>query len=139
MKPQADHKVLKNFFDYDQTELDFSEVTYNVGNHDKDYCIDVILKYFRKYGFPYYTITEDEKYKHMKQLCKFSTKDILKEDDRIEQTMHALRLAWSYFPHSWEVQCGKSKMSPMGVFNSQYQTFDQRPLSIYMILMVAMV
>ncbi len=118
MKSQVDHKVLGNFFDYDQTELDFSEVTYNVGNHDKAYCVDVILKYFRKYGFPYYTVTEDEKHKHLKQLRKFDTNDILKEDDRIEQTMHALRLAWSYFPHSWDVQCGKSKLSPMGVFES---------------------
>ena len=117
-KSQVNHKVLGNFFDYDQTELDFSEVTHNVGNHDKDYCIDIILKYFRKYGFPYYTVTEDEKHKHMKQLCKFDTSDILKEDDRIEQTMHALRLAWSYFPHSWEVQCGTSKMSPMDVFDN---------------------
>ena len=76
MKSQVDHKVLGNFFDYDQTELDFSEVTHNVGNHDKDYCIDIILKYFRKYGFPYYTVTEDEKHKHMKQLSKFDTEDI---------------------------------------------------------------
>ena len=113
MKSQVNHKVLGNFFDYEKSELDFSEVTHNVSNHDKDYCIDVILKYFRKYGFPYYTITEDEKHKHFKQLFKFETNQILKEDDRIEQTMHALRLAWSYFPHSWEVQCGNSKMSPM--------------------------
>ena len=39
MKSQVDHKVLGNFFDYDQTELDFSEVTYDVGNHNKDYWV----------------------------------------------------------------------------------------------------
>ena len=118
MKSQVDHKVLGNFFDYDQTELDFSEVTHNVSNHDKDYCIDVILKYFRKYGFPYYTVTEDEKYKHMNQLSKFDTNELLKEDDRIEQTMHALRLAWTYFePHFWNVPCGNAKMTPWEMFH----------------------
>jgi len=117
LKTQVNHKILGNFFKYDQAELDFSEVTYDVSIHDKEYCVAVILKYFRQYGFPYYTVTDIERYKHMKQLCEFDTDNILKDDDRIEQTMHTLRLAWSYFPHSWEVKCGKSKMSPMDVFN----------------------
>ena len=51
MKSQVDHKVLGNFFDYDQTELDFSEVIHNVSNHDKDYCIDVILNILENMDF----------------------------------------------------------------------------------------
>ena len=30
--------------------------------------------------------------------------------------MHCLRLAWTYFPHFWEVRCGGAKMSPMEIF-----------------------
>ena len=31
--------------------------------------------------------------------------------------MHCLRLAWTYFPHFWEIRCGSAKQSPMEIFN----------------------
>ena len=41
----------------------------------------------------------------MRKLQKFDIDTIL-DGDKIVQTMHGLRLAWTYFPHFWEVKCG---------------------------------
>ena len=115
MKNQVDYKKLGEFVDYDDLYLEFEKVTNNIQNIDIEYGIDIIFKYYRKYGFPHYTIREEEKHEHMRKLKKFDVKTIF-EDDKIIQTMHALRLAWSYFPHFWNVRCGNSKMSPMETY-----------------------
>ena len=44
----------------------------------------------------------------------FSSSDEI--DNKIIQTMHGLRMAWTYFPHFWEVQCGNAKLTPMETF-----------------------
>ena len=113
MKTNVNYKVLGKFFDYDKEELEFDEVIRSTSDPDIDLdnAIDVIFNHYRKNGFPHYTITEEEKYKHMKKLIKFDHTTII-DDDKIIQTMHALRLAWTYFePHFWKVKCGNAKMS----------------------------
>ena len=80
-----------------------------------DDTIDCVFQYYRDYGYPYMTITDEEKQEHMKKLQKFDYESIFIGKD-LKQTMNGLRLAWSYFPHAMEVKCGNSKMSPMDNF-----------------------
>ncbi|MBC8428441.1 hypothetical protein H8D04_01015 [bacterium] len=113
---RTDYSTLGNFLDYDADDLEFERVTNNIDTVDIDYGVEVIFKYYRKHGFPHYKIREDEKHSHMRKLRKFDVSTIF-EDKKIVQTMHALRLAWSYFPYFWEIQCGNSMNSPMETFN----------------------
>ena len=44
----------------------------------------------------------------MRKLQKFDVDTIL-DEGKLVQTMHGLRMAWTYFPHFWEVRCGSVK------------------------------
>ena len=116
---KIDYNVLGKFFDYEKDELEFDEVIKSTSDLDIDIdnAVDVIFKHYRKHGFPHYTIREDEKHKHMKNLINFDHNTII-DGDRLIQTMHALRLAWTYFePHFWNVSCGNAKMTPWENFH----------------------
>ena len=112
----VNYEVLNKFLDVDSLELEYHRVTNNISDIDIEEGVEIIFKYYRERGFPHYTVREDEKYTHMKKLRKFDI-DTIFIDNQIIQTMHCLRLAWNYFPHWVEVQCGSSKMPPMGYFN----------------------
>tara|TARA_R110002012_G_scaffold315870_1_gene530242 strand:- start:1136 stop:2200 length:1065 start_codon:yes stop_codon:yes gene_type:complete len=112
----VDYEVLNKFLDIDSLELEYHRVTNNINDVDIEDGVEIIFKYYREHGFPHYTVREDEKYTHMKKLRKFDVSNIF-IDNQIIQTMHALRLAWNYFPHWVDVQCGSSKMPPIGYFN----------------------
>jgi hypothetical protein len=75
---------------------------------------DDIFRYYRQAGFPYYKLTADERQKEFGKLlaCDYTT---LISEDVVKQTMHGLKLAWSYHPHSWSVQCG-TMLTPVQVF-----------------------
>ena len=76
-----------------------------------------IFLYYREKGFPYYQMSIDEKMSHLNKLKNFLQKngDSMITDSNIKMTMHGLSLAWSYFPHAWEVRCNKMK-TPFEVF-----------------------
>tara|TARA_R110000824_G_scaffold63586_1_gene167095 strand:- start:26 stop:1120 length:1095 start_codon:yes stop_codon:yes gene_type:complete len=116
MTTKVNYDTLGKFLDYDKEELKFDEVVSDIRNIDIDYGIDVIFKHYRKHGFPHYKITEQEKHEHMRKLMKFDHTTIINGDELI-QTMHCLRLAWSYFPQFWKVKCGKAKMTPWDNFH----------------------
>ena len=107
--------ILTNVFGYDEKDVEFERVVNNLDDFDIDYGVDVIFDYYRRHGFPHYTIREEEKHDHMRKLQKFDIDTIL-DGDKIVQTMHGLRMAWTYFPHFWEVRCGSAKQSPMEIF-----------------------
>ena len=107
--------VLVNYLGYDERDVEFERVISNIRDVDIEYGIEVIFEYYRRHGFPHYKIREDEKHDHMRKLQKFDVDRIFK-DNKIIQTMHCLRLAWTYFPHFWEVKCGNAKQSPMDNF-----------------------
>ena len=109
-------EILTNVFGYDERDVEFERIVNNLDDFDIDYGVDVIFDYYRRHGFPHYTIREEEKHDHMRKLQKFDTDTIL-DGDKIVQTMHGLRMAWTYFPHFWEVKCGNAKMSPMEIFH----------------------
>ena len=107
--------VLSEFLGYDEKDLEFDKVVSDLDNCDLEYGIEVIFNHYRKHGFPHYTIREDEKHQHMRKLQRFDVDTIFK-DNQIIQTMHGLRMAWTYFPHFWEVQCGTASRTPMETF-----------------------
>jgi len=115
---QVNYDIVGKFFDYDKEQLEFDRVVTRVDdpNIDIEYATDIIFNHYRKYGFPQYRVTEQEKYDHMRKLIRFDDKSIL-DGDTIIQTMHCLRLAWNYFPHWVDVKCGSSKMPPIDYFN----------------------
>ena len=112
----VDYTVLQKFLDIDELELNYHRVTNDIDSIDIDDGIEWIFKYYREKGFPHYTVREEEKNSHINSLKRLDTDSIF-IDNQIQQTMHALRLAWSYFPHWVEIQCGNSKMPPIGYFN----------------------
>ena len=118
---KVDYKVLEKFLDFDELDLKFDKVVNDIRDVDIDYGVDIIFQYYRRHGFPHYTIREDEKHEHMRKLSSYNHKNII-DGDKLIQTMHALRLAWSYFePHFWNVRCGNSKFTAWENFHDDIQ------------------
>ena len=111
----TDARVLTEFLGYDKKDLEFDRVINSIDTIDQDYGVEVIFDYYRRHGFPHYQIREDEKHQHIRKLQKFDIDTIFK-DNKIIQTMHCLRLAWSYFPHFWDIKCGNAKFTPMEIY-----------------------
>jgi len=113
---RVNYETLGKFVDIDEKDLEFERVTNSIDVVDREYGVEVIFDYYRRHGFPHYTIREEEKHEHMRKLKKFDV-DTIYQDNQIVQTMHCLRLAWSYFPFFWEIRYGHAKKSPMEVFH----------------------
>ena len=112
---RVNYQTLGKLIDIDKKDLEFERVTNSIDVVDREYGVEVIFDYYRRHGFPHYKIREDEKHHHLNKLRKFDVESIFK-DNKIIQTMHGLRLCWTYHPHFWEVRCGSSKKSPMEIF-----------------------
>lgn len=79
----------------------------------------VIFDYYRKQGFPYYELKHSERledYNKLKAFFDTNRHRLIDEDNRIGMSMHGLALAWSYFPHSWDVKVGKMR-TPKEVYD----------------------
>ena len=74
---KVNYDVLDKFTDYDELYLEYEKIARDVRNIDEDYATDIIFRYYRKYGFPHYTIREEEKHSHMKKLMKFDISTII--------------------------------------------------------------
>jgi 16S rRNA G966 N2-methylase RsmD len=73
-----------------------------------------IFMYYRENGFPYYPTDNETRKKEFEKLMNYD-RSTLFEDNIIKQTMHGLGLAWSYFPHAFNVRCN-DKMTPYEAF-----------------------
>jgi len=107
--------ILTDVLGYDKKDVEFERVTNDIRNVDIDYGVEIVFNYYRRHGFPHYTIRDDEKHDHMRKMQRFDVNGIFK-DNKIVQTMHGLRLAWTYFPYFWEIICGNAKYSPMEIY-----------------------
>jgi len=65
----------------------------------------LIFDYYRQEGFPYYSTDDEYRQKEFDKLMKYDRTSLF-EDDVVKQTMHGLGLAWSYFPHAFNVKSG---------------------------------
>lgn len=78
----------------------------------EDY-IQKVFDHYRSHGFPYFSTDATFRQKEFNNLIKYNG-DLI-TDGIVKQTMHGLSLAWSYMPHSWEVQCN-DKMTALDAF-----------------------
>ena len=113
----SNRKTLTDYLGYEDSDLRFYEILSDIDNYDIETGVEIVYQYYRKHGFPYYKIREDEKHQHLRKMQRFNVDTIFK-DNQIIQTMHGLRLAWSYFPHAWSVKCGGAKYTPMDIYTS---------------------
>jgi hypothetical protein len=113
-----EYNILNKFIDCDELDVEYRKITNDILRvKDTKHALHVIFKYFRKHGFPHYDVPHYQRVKDIKSLINFDENTLL-IDNRLEQTMHGLSTAWSYFPHWVDVRCGSSKMTPIEYWNS---------------------
>jgi len=98
-------KYQKYLNDMVKQEEIFVNETYwrSMAETELELFVDKIFTYYRENGFPYYPTDEATRQKEFNKLKKYN-RDNLFENGVIKQTMHGLGLAWSYFPHAWNVK-----------------------------------
>lgn len=81
--------------------------------------VKAVFDYYRERGFPYYPTDEDWRRKEYDKLRRFVEAGgaSFDENDNLKQSMHGLSLAWSFFPHMFDVRCNGMK-TPREVFDS---------------------
>jgi len=77
--------------------------------------LNMAFKYARDRGMPYYSYSHDEKLIEFDKIQRANFHNGI-EGNEVLQLLHGLGLAWSYFPHHWEVQVLKMKR-PIDVYN----------------------
>jgi hypothetical protein len=113
----VNYDVFSQFVEVDELELEYEKVTKNIFEVvDVDEALETIFQYHRRKGFPHYDIPSHQRTQQLKTLKDFDETTIYK-DGKLDQTMHGLSLAWSYFPHWVEVQCGNNTMKPIDYWN----------------------
>jgi len=83
---------------------------------EKSFVIDSLFDTWREKGFPHYILTEEERNKEFQKLAAFDTTNLI-ANNVVGQTLHALGLAWHYFPHHWSVRTGKM-LTPVDVWEN---------------------
>jgi hypothetical protein len=73
-----------------------------------------IFTHYREIGFPYFQTDDATRQKDFENLMKHDFKRLF-VGSIIKQSMHGLGLAWSYFPHSFNVR-SNGKMTPYEAF-----------------------
>ena len=73
--------------------------------------VENVFQHYREKGFPYFNVDRDKEFNKL-----LSYNGEILQDGVVKQTMHGLALAWSYFPHSWDVRCN-NKMTVMEAFS----------------------
>ena len=93
----------------------FSNTEYELSPEQEQEVLLNILSRWRERGFPYYSTDFSKREQEWEKFLR-SPRNII-DGDIIRQTMAGLALAWSYFPHAWEVRVRKSR-TPMDIWNS---------------------
>jgi hypothetical protein len=73
-----------------------------------------IFDYYRENGFPYHPTDREIRVKDFNSLMEYDRSKLF-EDDVVKQSMHGLGLAWSYFPHAFNVKCN-GRLTPYEAF-----------------------
>lgn len=77
--------------------------------------VEETFNYYRKHGFPYYPTDKKTRDNNFKKFMEYKEPVLI--DKKLKQTMHGLNLAWSYFPHMWNITCNGLK-TPMELFSN---------------------
>ncbi len=86
----------------------------NLNSEDFEIFVNEIFTYYRETGFPYYPVDEVSRNNEFRKLMSYNYQNLL-NDGVIGQSMHGLGLAWSYFPHAFNVR-SNNKMTPYEAF-----------------------
>jgi tRNA1(Val) A37 N6-methylase TrmN6 len=87
------------------------------GDDDKKQVVELLFEYYRRTGFPYTVLTDEQKKNRMGRVVK--SKNILLEDDHLQQNPQGLDLANYYHPHMMTVPYSNSKSrTPMETYES---------------------
>jgi hypothetical protein len=113
----VNYDSFSKFIENDTLALEYHRISRDITTiTDRVYAENVIFQYHRKEGFPHYNVNNHNKLSQLKSLINFDENTIY-GDGKLNQTMHCLSLAWTYFPHWVEVLCGSSKMRPIDYWN----------------------
>ena len=113
----VNYDVIKKFTNSDELELQYHKIVSDISKvTDLDFALDVIFRYHRRNGYPHYNVPMQNRIRQFKSLKNFDESSLFK-GGKINQTMHGLSLAWTYFPHWVEVECGNNKMKPIDYWN----------------------
>ncbi len=89
----------------------------NFSSEQESAYIDAVFAHYRETGFPYFKTTKEFRDNEFRKLAAYDFKRTIDRKNRvIGQSMHGLSLAWSYFPHSWNVECNGLR-TPLAAFN----------------------
>lgn len=81
-----------------------------------DDFIEMLFKHYRREGFPYFPTNQGYRETRFRELMETNIDDVL-ENNIIRRTSNAgTSLAWSYFPHAFNVRC-KGTITPLEAFN----------------------
>lgn len=86
----------------------------NMSPNELEYFKSQIFYYYRFAGFPFYPTDKEYRDREFEKLINYDHSNVI-VGDTIKQTMHGLALAWSYFPHAYDVKCN-NKLTPYEVF-----------------------
>lgn len=88
----------------------------NFTEDEMNIYIDNVYNYYKEKGFPYFSTDENFRNTEYDKFINYDDSNIFK-NDILNQTMHGLSLAWSYFPHSFNVKCN-NKLTPLEAYNN---------------------
>lgn len=86
----------------------------NMNADELELFINDIFCYYRENGFPYYPTDDVTRRKEFEKLKNYDYNKLF-NNNIIGQSMHGLGLAWSYFPHAFNVK-SNDKLTPYEAF-----------------------
>lgn len=82
-----------------------------------DNFVQLCFDHYRKHGFPFYNLSNEQIAKEFKKLKNFDTNTLILENNTLKQVMHGLNLANYFMPHMYEVKSNNFK-SPFEAFSN---------------------
>jgi len=90
---------------------------YQSGGEDiKKQVVEIFFQYYRRNGFPYIVLTDEQRENRMGRIMK--SKDILLEGDNLQMNFQGVDLANSYHPHMMEAKYNGKLKSPMETYGN---------------------
>lgn len=112
------HCTMSHWEDIDNTKH-FKKMVkiYQDGGEDiKRQVVEMFFQYYRRNGFPYVSLINEQKENRMDRIIK--SKDILLEDDNLQMNFNGLDLVNSFHPHMIEAYYKSGDNSPLISFNN---------------------
>ena len=100
---------------YDEIQTTHYEVLKNLPKKDIDEIAWTVVEHYRKEGFPYFDLDYDKVNMEFLALRKSNHRNLLLENNEIQQSMVGLASCNMFHPEMYSVKCGNA-LSPMEIF-----------------------